>query len=142
MNVLKSWWKRTIVGPVALSLVFSLTAPLCGAENTPLPSAPLPAGASGAPPQNAAPSTNPPPPPQQNAAPGQNSTSPQQPLGTAAAPAITPGGVPASRPAGAAIAPAKQRRVRILAIRVGLVVGAAIALGTVIGATKASPSRP
>src|ERR1700761_3356119 len=41
-----------------------------------------------------------------------------QPVGTAVAPVVKPEGVPASRPAGAAIAPAKQRRVRTFAIRV------------------------
>ena len=64
------------------------------------------------------------------------------PVGTAAAPYVKPGGVAASRPAGAAIAPAKQRRTRSFAIKVGLLVGAGIAIGAVTAASLASPSRP
>ncbi len=65
-----------------------------------------------------------------------------KPVGTAAAPAETTMGVTASRPAGAVIAPAKQRRVKAILIRVGLIVGAAVALGTVLVLTHATPSRP
>jgi hypothetical protein len=72
----------------------------------------------------------------------QQQTPPSQPLGTAAAPAEPASGVAASRPAGAAIAPAKQKRSRTLAIRVGLLVGAAVAIGTVVALSSASPSRP
>lgn len=72
----------------------------------------------------------------------QQQTAPSQPLGTAAAPAEPASGVAASRPAGAAIAPAKQKRSRTLAIRVGLLVGAAVAIGTVVALSSASPSRP
>lgn len=64
------------------------------------------------------------------------------PVGTAAAPAIEAKGVAASRPAGAAIAPAKQRRVRTLAIRIGLLVGAAVAVGTITALSMGSSSRP
>jgi len=64
------------------------------------------------------------------------------PVGTAAAPAETPVGTAVSRPAGAAIAPAKQKRRHIFLIRMGLVVGAAVAVGTVVALSKASRSRP
>jgi hypothetical protein len=64
------------------------------------------------------------------------------PVGTAAAPYEKGVGVAASRPAGVVIAPAKQRRTRSFLIRVGLIVGAAVAVGTVIGLSSASPSRP
>lgn len=67
---------------------------------------------------------------------------PTQPLGTAAAPYETTTGVAASRPAGAAIAPAKQKRSRSFVIKVSLLVGAAIAVGTVVALSKGSPSRP
>ena len=70
----------------------------------------------------------------------QNNTS--QPVGTAAAPYEKTEGVPASRPAGAVVAPAKQRRTRSFLIRVGVVVGAAVAIGTVAALSKGSPSRP
>ena len=65
-----------------------------------------------------------------------------QPAGTAAAPAVNARGVPGSRPAGAAIAPAKQRRIRTVAIRIGLLVGAAVAVGTITALSLGSPSRP
>lgn len=70
----------------------------------------------------------------------QNNTS--NPVGTAAAPYEKTTGVPASRPAGAVIAPAKQKRARSILIRVSLLVGAAVAIGTVAALSKASPSRP
>lgn len=75
----------------------------------------------------------------------QPSTAPtqqQQPLGTAAAEkGVTRGGA-ASRPAGTAIAPVKQRQVRSLLIKLGAVAAAGVALGTVYGLTKSSPSVP
>ena len=70
----------------------------------------------------------------------QNSTS--QPVGTAAAPYQKTQGIPASRPAGAVMAPAKQRRARSFLIKVGVIVGAAVAIGTVAALSKGSPSRP
>jgi len=48
----------------------------------------------------------------------------QEPVGTAAAGSVETTGVAASKPAGAAIAPAKQRRTRALLIKVGALVGA------------------
>lgn len=90
-----------------------------------------------------APQNTPPPANNQNgqAAPqSQQQSTPQQPLGTAAAPYEQPSGITASRPAGAAIAPAKQRRTRTILISVGVLVAGAIALGTVMALSKASPS--
>ncbi|HWF67040.1 MAG TPA: hypothetical protein VN670_07035 [Acidobacteriaceae bacterium] len=72
----------------------------------------------------------------------QQQNNPTAPVGTAAAPYEKPLGTPASRPAGAVIAPAKQKRTRSILIRVAVVVGAAVAIGTVVGLSKASPSRP
>jgi hypothetical protein len=66
----------------------------------------------------------------------------QQPVGTAAGPATRPTGVAGSRPSGAAIAPAKQRHVKAIVIRIGLIVAGAAAAGAVIGLSKESPSRP
>lgn len=79
--------------------------------------------------------------------PGSSSSAQQQPdqnkpLGTAAAPPESTMGVTASRPAGAVIAPAKQRRERAIFVRVALVVGAGVALGTVMALTHATPSQP
>ena len=67
---------------------------------------------------------------------------PQRPVGTAAAEAPKVNGVTAAQPAGVAIAPAKQRRVRTIVLRVGALVGAGAALGTVIALTAATPSKP
>ena len=72
----------------------------------------------------------------------QVSPSPQKPVGTATAETTNASGVAASQPAGVAIAPAKQRRVRTIVLRVGALVGAGVAVGTVIGLTRATPSKP
>ena len=77
----------------------------------------------------------------QSAQPGRQNSA-QPPVGTAAAPYEKPDGVPASRPAGAAIAPAKQRRIHTFAIRAALLVGAGVAIGVVAAASLGSPSRP
>ena len=69
-------------------------------------------------------------------------TAPQQPVGTAAAETSKASGVAASQPAGVAIAPAKQRRVRLIVIRVGAILGAGAAVGTVVALTQATPSKP
>jgi hypothetical protein len=66
----------------------------------------------------------------------------QQPVGTAAGPYTRPTGVAGSRPAGAAIAASKQKRKKAILIRVGLIVGGAVAVGTVAGLSMASSSRP
>jgi len=70
----------------------------------------------------------------------QNGT--QTPVGTAAAESIPTTGVAASNPAGAAIAPARQRRTRSILIKVGAIVGAGVAVGTVAALSSSSPSRP
>jgi hypothetical protein len=66
----------------------------------------------------------------------------QQPVGTAAAESIQTSGVAASAPAGTAIAPAKQRQVRSLLIRMGAVLGAGAAVGTAVALSEATPSKP
>lgn len=90
-------------------------------------------------PQSSSQSQNqtPPPPPVQN--PNQP---PQKPVGTAAAEAPGTSGLAASEPSGAAIAPAKQHRARTLIIKVGALVGAGIAVGTIAALTMATPSKP
>jgi hypothetical protein len=70
-------------------------------------------------------------------------TSPQQkPVGTAAAEAPSASGVAASQPAGVAIAPAKQRRVRTIVLRTGAIIGAGVAVGTVVALTAGTSSKP
>lgn len=66
----------------------------------------------------------------------------QRPVGTAAAEAPKVTGITAAEPTGVAIAPAKQHRVRTIVIRVGALLGAGAALGTVIALTEATPSKP
>jgi hypothetical protein len=66
----------------------------------------------------------------------------QEPVGTAAAEAPKTTGVAASQPAGLAIAAAKQRRARKIIIRTGAIIGAGIAVGTVIALTEATSSKP
>ena len=70
------------------------------------------------------------------------SSSTQKPVGTAAAETTSTTGVAASNPAGAAIAPAKQKRTRVFLIKVGALVGAGVAVGTVAALASASPSKP
>ena len=65
-----------------------------------------------------------------------------EPVGTAAAEWMPVTGVAASRPAGAALSPAKQHRARSLLIKVGALVGAGVAVGTVAALSAASPGRP
>lgn len=76
-------------------------------------------------------------------APGQTaSQKPQHPVGTAAAEAPKVSGITAAQPAGVAIAPAKQRRVRTIVLRVGAIIGAGAAVGTVIALTEGTSSKP
>ncbi len=77
----------------------------------------------------------------QNAPEPHQSATPE-PVGTAVAPYEKIVGVAASRPAGAAIAPAKQKRTRAILISVGVIVASAVAVGTVVALSKASPSQP
>jgi cytoskeletal protein RodZ len=75
----------------------------------------------------------------------QSSEQPQSPheaLGTAAAETIPTTGIAASRPAGAAVAPAKQRRVRSILIKVGALVGVGVAVGTTLALSQGSPGKP
>jgi hypothetical protein len=62
--------------------------------------------------------------------------------GTAAAQAAKTKGGAASKPAGAAIAPAKQHRTRTLLIKIGVIAAAGAALGSVYALTRGSPARP
>ncbi len=75
-------------------------------------------------------------------APQQQQNGNSNPVGTAAAPYEKTTGIAASRPAGAVVAPAKQKRSRSFLIRIGLVVGACVAVGTVVALSAGSPSRP
>lgn len=65
-----------------------------------------------------------------------------EPLGTATAPAVQSVGGGASKPAGTAIAPAKQRQYRSLFLKLGLIAGAGVALGTVYALSRGTSSVP
>lgn len=66
----------------------------------------------------------------------------EPPTGVAAAEkGVTQGGA-ASTPAGTAIAPAKQRQVRSLLIKMGVIAAGAVAVGTVVGLSKGTPTAP
>lgn len=66
----------------------------------------------------------------------------QAPAGAAAAQTGPTAGGVASKPAGNAIAPAKQRQVRSLLIKLGAIAAAGAAIGTVVALSKGSPSTP
>jgi hypothetical protein len=87
-------------------------------------------------PENPGRSSTPAPAPQNNVPPPA-----PQPSGTAVAPEIQASGITASKPAGVAIAPPKQRQIRTWLIRFGFIAGAGVALGTVAALSAASPSR-
>jgi hypothetical protein len=67
---------------------------------------------------------------------------PQNPVGTAAAEAPEASGIAASQPAGVAIAPAKQRRVRTIILRTGAIIGAGVAVGAVVALSEGTSSKP
>jgi len=66
----------------------------------------------------------------------------QQPLGAATAEGVPTVGGAASRPAGAAIAPAKQNQRRSLLLKIGLIAAVGVAGGTVYALTKGTSARP
>jgi hypothetical protein len=76
----------------------------------------------------------------QSAQPQQQST--QTPSGAAGAKAANVKGAPVAQPVGAAVAPARQRGHRSLLIKIGLLAGAGIAVGTVVALSEKSPTRP
>jgi len=87
-------------------------------------------------------------PPQQDTSPSTILTVPQnqqqehEPLGAAAAGAVTTAGGAASRPAGTAIAPAKQHQVRSFLIKLGAIAAAGAAIGTVYALSRGTSSVP
>jgi hypothetical protein len=160
MNV-QSWTIRFL--SVALAAILCVT-PELGAQSTQQnpPANPQPAGQSQQqqPPQQPSGTTvNPSQPPLQPVAPSpgvqqpqpqtttipeapQPKQQPEQPVGAAAAEKVPVAGGAAAKPAGAAIAPAKQHQTRSLLIKLGAVAAGAVAIGTVYALSKASPSKP
>lgn len=74
-----------------------------------------------------------------NSAQSQPQTEPQ---GAATAEKVPTAGGAAAKPAGAAIAPAKQRQARSLLLKMGAVVAGAVAAGTIYALSKGTPSTP
>lgn len=103
----------------------------------PAQTAPAQNGATTAPVPTTAPAPN-------QAPPAQNAPAKptQEPAGAAAAQSgVTTGGA-ASKPAGMAIAPAKQRQVRSFLIKMAAIAAGGAAIGTVVALSKGSPSKP
>ncbi|HZR28127.1 MAG TPA: hypothetical protein VFA71_05050 [Terriglobales bacterium] len=67
---------------------------------------------------------------------------PSEPVGAAAAQQGRTAGGAASKPAGTAIAPAKQGQMRSWLIRIGAIAAAGAAVGTVYALSRKSPSTP
>ena len=67
---------------------------------------------------------------------------PEEPVGAAAAEKGRTAGGAASKPAGTAIAPAKQGQVRSWLIRIGAIAAAGAAFGTVYALSRKTPSTP
>jgi hypothetical protein len=152
---------RTLARAIASSLVTIVsftTAPLACAQQggDPAPAQTAPAQPAQTSQQDTAPQNHQPP-VELPENPGQNNTTqpstttpnvtqaaPQQriePNGTAVAPPIETSGGAASKPAGVAIAPPKQRQIRSLLIKLGVLAGAGVAIGTVVGLSAASPGH-
>jgi hypothetical protein len=66
----------------------------------------------------------------------------QRPVGTAAAGASNVNAIAASQPAGVAMAPAKQHRVRTIILKTGAIIGAGVAVGAIVALTAATPPKP
>jgi hypothetical protein len=73
---------------------------------------------------------------------GEAQPSGQKPVGTAAAGSVPATGVAASQPAGNAIAPGKQRRVRSIVLKTGAIIAAGVAVGSVAALTLGTSSKP
>ena len=72
----------------------------------------------------------------------QQKKTPAEAQGTAVAGEAKTAGGPASKPAGTAIAPAKQRQVHSLLIKLGLIAAGGAAIGTIYGLTRSTSSTP
>ena len=77
--------------------------------------------------------------PQSQAA--QSQAQAQVPSGTAGAKAPTVKGAPVAQPSGAAVAPPRQHNRRSLLIKLGVLAGGAVAVGTVVALSAKSPAH-
>lgn len=67
---------------------------------------------------------------------------PSQPVGAATAERVPTAGGAAAKPAGAAIAPAKQHQTRSLLIKIGAIAAAGVAAGTIYALSRGTSSTP
>ncbi len=81
-------------------------------------------------------------PAQNNIPEGPQPKKPSEPVGAATAESVPTSGGAAAKPAGVAIAPAKQHQTRSLLVKIGAVVAAGAAVGTVYALTHATSSTP
>ena len=129
MNPRRNYPQCLLIAVMASAFIISSQTPLCAAQQAAesstksiqladdaLPDAPQPQSAQ------------------------QEST--QAPSGAAGAKAAPVKGAPVGQPVGAAVAPARQRSHRSLLIKVGLIAGAAVAVGAVVALSERSPTRP
>jgi hypothetical protein len=80
--------------------------------------------------------------PAQTTAPEGPKPKPSEPVGAATAESVPTTGGAAAKPAGVAIAPAKQHQTRSLMLKIGAVVAAGAALGTVYALSHGTSSTP
>lgn len=130
-------WKRLYEPAIAIAIAVPLAVPAWAQAPVLQPVGGITASADQGLPDNPAPV----PQEQQTTGNGAQQQDQKPPLGTAAAPVERPLGTPASSPAGAVIAPAKQKRARYLVLKVGLIVAGAVAIGTVVALSEGSPSH-
>jgi hypothetical protein len=83
-----------------------------------------------------------PPSTQQNLPDGPQAKRPTEPVGAATAESVPTSGGAAAKPAGVAIAPAKQHQTRSLLLKVGAVVAGGAALGIVYALSRGTSSTP
>jgi hypothetical protein len=99
--------------------------------------------AAGAQQEEPSPNANPQTAPAQTTIPeGPQPKKPAEPVGAATAESVPTAGGAAAKPAGVAIAPAKQHQTRSLLIKIGAVVAAGAALGTVYALSHGTSSTP
>jgi hypothetical protein len=99
--------------------------------------------AAGAQQEQTSPNANPQTAPAQTTIPeGPQPKKPAEPVGAATAESVPTAGGAAAKPAGVAIAPAKQHQTRSLLIKIGAVVAAGAALGTVYALSHGTSSTP
>lgn len=133
--------KRTRSGHSKGLSIFFLTSAFLISSEMPLLASPQQSGASQST-QSSSVEALPDAPQAQSAPTPANQQPAATPSGAAGAKAAEVKGAPVAQPAGAAVAPPRQRSHRSLIIKIGLLAGAGIAVGTAVALSERSPSRP